>query len=53
MPTQSAQSYIDLERKFGAFNYEPLPVVLQRGRGIYLWDTEEKNISIFYRHTAQ
>ncbi|EPG73190.1 ornithine aminotransferase [Leptospira fainei serovar Hurstbridge str. BUT 6] len=42
MPTQSAQSYIDLERKFGAFNYEPLPVVLQRGRGIYLWDTEEK-----------
>lgn len=41
MPTQSAQSYIDLERKFGAFNYEPLPVVLQRGKGIYLWDTEE------------
>ncbi|WP_010571415.1 ornithine--oxo-acid transaminase [Leptospira broomii] len=42
MPTQSAQSYIDLERKFGAFNYEPLPVVLQRGKGIYLWDTEER-----------
>ncbi|EQA34805.1 ornithine aminotransferase [Leptospira inadai serovar Lyme str. 10] len=30
-----------MERKFGAFNYEPLPVVLQRGKGIYLWDTEE------------
>ncbi|EQA44258.1 ornithine aminotransferase [Leptospira broomii serovar Hurstbridge str. 5399] len=31
-----------MERKFGAFNYEPLPVVLQRGKGIYLWDTEER-----------
>jgi ornithine--oxo-acid transaminase len=30
---------MDLERRYGAHNYEPLPVVLARGRGAYLWDT--------------
>jgi ornithine--oxo-acid transaminase len=30
---------MELERRFGAHNYEPLPVVLQRGEGAYLWDT--------------
>ncbi|TGK21219.1 ornithine--oxo-acid transaminase [Leptospira fluminis] len=42
MPTKSAQSYINLESEFGAFNYEPLPVVLHRGKGIYVWDTDDK-----------
>ncbi|PKA05781.1 ornithine--oxo-acid transaminase, partial [Leptospira ellisii] len=32
--------YIQLEKKYGAFNYEPLPVVLDRGEGIYLFDVE-------------
>src|SRR3954453_8831455 len=30
---------IDLENRYGAHNYEPLPVVLARGKGAYLWDT--------------
>lgn len=32
--------YIDLEHEFGAHNYHPLPVVLERGEGVYLWDVE-------------
>lgn len=31
---------IELELQYGAHNYHPLPVVLERGSGIYLWDTE-------------
>src|SRR5689334_12309946 len=29
---------IEVERRFGAHNYEPLPVVLVKGRGIHVWD---------------
>ena len=32
--------YIDLEEKHGAHNYHPLPVVLNKGLGIFLWDVE-------------
>ena len=31
---------IDLERRYGARNYDPLPVVLSRGEGVWLWDVE-------------
>ena len=31
-------SLVDLERRFGAHHYDPLPVVLTRGEGVYLWD---------------
>ncbi|TGL33509.1 ornithine--oxo-acid transaminase [Leptospira perdikensis] len=34
--------YIEKESKFGAFNYSPLPVVITKGEGIYLWDIEGK-----------
>src|SRR5690625_6821057 len=34
--------YIELEARHGAHNYEPLPVVLERGKGVYLWDVEGK-----------
>lgn len=34
--------YIDLEERYGAHNYHPVPVVLNRGRGVYLWDVEGK-----------
>lgn len=34
--------YLDLEEKYGAHNYHPLPVVLSRGKGVYLWDVEGK-----------
>lgn len=37
-----AQHFIDLENTFGAHNYHPLPVVLERGEGVYLWDVAGK-----------
>lgn len=36
------QYYIGLEDKFGAHNYKPLDVVLQRGQGVWVWDVEGK-----------
>ena len=36
------QNIIDLEYKFGAHNYHPLPVVLKEGKGVFVWDVEEK-----------
>ena len=38
----NTQEYIDIEDKFGAHNYHPLPVVLSKGDGVYVWDVEEK-----------
>ncbi|MBA2501096.1 MAG: ornithine--oxo-acid transaminase [Chitinophagaceae bacterium] len=34
--------YIALEEKYGAHNYHPLPVVLSRGEGVFVWDVEGK-----------
>ncbi len=34
--------YISLEEKYGAHNYHPLPVVLSKGEGVFLWDVEGK-----------
>src|SRR5690606_35513993 len=39
--TSSSQA-IELEDKYGAHNYHPLPVVLARGEGVFLWDVEGK-----------
>jgi len=36
------QDYINREEKFGAHNYHPLPVVLERGEGPFVWDVEGK-----------
>jgi ornithine--oxo-acid transaminase len=33
---------IDLEERYGAHNYHPLPVVLAKGQGVFMWDTEGK-----------
>jgi len=38
----SSQDAIALEDKYGAHNYHPLPVVLARGEGVFLWDVEGK-----------
>jgi ornithine--oxo-acid transaminase len=38
----SPQEAIELEDKYGAHNYHPLPVVLERGEGVYLWDMDGK-----------
>jgi len=36
------QSYLELEEKNSAHNYHPIPVVLNRGEGVYVWDVEGK-----------
>ena len=36
------QDYMDRELKYGAHNYHPLPVVLAKGEGVYVWDTDGK-----------
>ena len=48
-----SQKYIDLEHKFGAHNYHPLPVVLCKGKGVYVWDVDGKNILTFYHLILQ
>lgn len=40
--TKNAQYYIDLEDQHGAHNYHPIPVVLEKGEGVYVWDVEGK-----------
>ncbi|MFI1743148.1 ornithine--oxo-acid transaminase [Thalassobellus sediminis] len=37
-----SQQLIELENKYGAHNYHPLPVVLNRGEGVYVWDIDGK-----------
>lgn len=39
--TKSAR-LIELEEKFGAHNYHPIPVVLEKGEGVFVWDVEGK-----------
>jgi ornithine--oxo-acid transaminase len=34
--------FLELEEKYGAHNYHPLPVVLQKGKGVYVWDIDNK-----------
>jgi len=36
------QHYIDLEERHGAHNYHPIPVVLERGAGVFVWDVDGK-----------
>jgi ornithine--oxo-acid transaminase len=40
--SDKAKQIIELEEKYGAHNYHPLPVVLQRGEGVYVWDVNGK-----------
>lgn len=40
--TITSEQAIALENKYGAHNYHPLPVVLSRGEGVYVWDVEGK-----------
>ncbi len=39
-PTANTALYLDLEEKYSAHNYHPLPVVLNRGEGVFVWDVE-------------
>jgi ornithine--oxo-acid transaminase len=38
--TNLTRHYLELEEKFGAHNYHPLPVVLDRGKGVHVWDVD-------------
>lgn len=38
----TSQEIIELEEKYGAHNYHPIPVVLSRGKGVYVWDVDGK-----------
>lgn len=40
--SETTKQFIDLEEKYGAHNYHPLPVVLSRGKGCYVWDVDDK-----------
>ena len=40
--TKNTQYYLDLEDRYGAHNYHPIPVVLNRGEGVYVWDVAGK-----------
>lgn len=42
MNNLSAKDYMDREAQYGAHNYHPIPVVLERGEGIFVWDVEGK-----------
>ncbi len=42
MDKLTAQDYMTREDRFGAHNYHPLPVVLERGEGVFVWDVEGK-----------
>src|ERR1700744_2409607 len=34
--------YLELEEKYGAHNYHPIPVVLTRGAGVFVWDVDDR-----------
>ncbi|MEO6719817.1 MAG: aminotransferase class III-fold pyridoxal phosphate-dependent enzyme, partial [Ferruginibacter sp.] len=38
----NTQYFIELEEKYGSHNYHPLPVVLERGEGVFLYDVDGK-----------
>ena len=38
--TQSSQYYMDLENTYGAHNYHPIPVVINKAKGVWVWDPE-------------
>jgi ornithine--oxo-acid transaminase len=40
--SEKSHYYLELEEKYGAHNYHPIPVVLTRGEGVFVWDTDEK-----------
>ena len=40
--SSKSQYFLDLEEKYGAHNYHPLPVVLTKGKGVHVWDVDGK-----------
>jgi len=49
----NSQKFIELEDRYGAHNYHPLPVVLKKGKGVHLWDVEgEKYFDFLSAYSA-
>jgi len=46
-PRSKTEEFILLEEKYGAHNYHPVPVVLDRGQGVFVWDIEGKRFFDF------
>jgi ornithine aminotransferase len=42
MMSELSQRYLDREERYGAHNYHPLPVMLTRGSGVFVWDVDDK-----------
>src|SRR5205809_7356691 len=40
--SEQTSYYLELEEKYGAHNYHPLPVVLEKGEGVFVWDVDGK-----------
>ena len=40
--SEKTKYYLELEEKYGAHNYHPIPVVLNRGEGVFVWDVDNK-----------
>ena len=40
--SEITRSYIEQEEQYGAHNYHPLPVVLNKGEGVFVWDVDDK-----------
>jgi len=40
--SEKTQYFLELEEQYGAHNYHPIPVVLERGEGVFVWDTDGK-----------
>ena len=47
---EKSKEAMAMEDQYGAHNYHPLPVVLARGEGVFVWDAEGIKTMIFYRH---
>ena len=42
VPTDKSAHFLHLEDEYGAHNYHPIPVVLEKGKGVYVWDVDGK-----------
>jgi ornithine--oxo-acid transaminase len=40
--SKKTQYYLDLEEQYGSHNYHPIPVVLEKGKGVFVWDVDGK-----------
>src|SRR4030043_693726 len=47
MAKMTGLDYMKLEEQYGAHNYHPLPVVLEKGQGVFMWDVEGKRFFDF------